>query len=171
MSSSTESSDDRESIKYLGLQVTYSSGRWTEDEHRRFLEAMQLYGKNWKLVQNYIGTRVSSQIRSHAQKYFNKISNQFLQGKTKERRSISVMVDFKESSHSVQTQARLNSTEYENSNINNTNDFEGVCRFNSPQNFNENGYDYEEFENNEDSDNLFNNKIPKINYGFENFFD
>ena len=53
--------------------MKYSAGRWTEEEHNRFLEAIYKFGKDWKRVQEYIETRNSSQIRSHAQKYFNKI--------------------------------------------------------------------------------------------------
>ena len=48
-------------------------GRWTLIEHERFLEAYKLYGKNWKLVEKYVGTRSATQARSHAQKYFYKL--------------------------------------------------------------------------------------------------
>jgi len=34
-----------------------------------------LYGRDWKLVSNLIPTRSSAQIRSHAQKYFAKLSS------------------------------------------------------------------------------------------------
>ena len=30
--------------------------------------AIRLYGKNWKKVTRYVGTRISAQVRSHAQK-------------------------------------------------------------------------------------------------------
>lgn len=31
------------------------------------------YGKNWKKVEEIVGTRSGSQVRSHAQKFFNKL--------------------------------------------------------------------------------------------------
>jgi len=36
------------------------TGRWTMDEHFRFIEALQLYGKEWKRVQQHVGTRSST---------------------------------------------------------------------------------------------------------------
>ena len=48
-------------------------GRWNKDEHRKFIEAIIKYGNNWKDVQKYIDTRTSTQARSHAQKYFEKM--------------------------------------------------------------------------------------------------
>mmetsp|Transcript_6162 Transcript_6162/g.7888 ORF Transcript_6162/g.7888 Transcript_6162/m.7888 type:complete len:89 (-) Transcript_6162:1650-1916(-) len=49
------------------------TGRWTRDEHYRFVEALKLYGKEWKRVQEHIVTRSSTQARSHAQKFFVKL--------------------------------------------------------------------------------------------------
>ena len=34
---------------------------------------LKIYGKNWKKVEGFIGTRTGTQIRSHAQKFFNRI--------------------------------------------------------------------------------------------------
>lgn len=34
---------------------------------------MKLYGKEWRKVQQHVGTRTSTQARSHAQKFFVKI--------------------------------------------------------------------------------------------------
>ena len=54
-----------------------SNGRWTKQEHEKFLlgtvfltAGLQLYGRNWKKIEEIIGTRSGSQIRSHAQKFF-----------------------------------------------------------------------------------------------------
>jgi len=49
------------------------TGRWTMDEHFRFIEALQQYGKEWKRVQMHVGSRSSTQARSHAQKFFVKL--------------------------------------------------------------------------------------------------
>ena len=53
--------------------IKYLSGRWKEDEHKRFIEAIIKYGNDWKQVQKYVKTRSSTQARSHAQKFFVKI--------------------------------------------------------------------------------------------------
>jgi MYB-related transcription factor LHY len=42
------------------------NGRWTEAEHKRFIEGLKLFGKDWRLIEEHIGTRTCSQIRSHA---------------------------------------------------------------------------------------------------------
>ena len=56
---------------------TFNTGRWLPDEHHRFIEALLKFGNEWKSVQKHVGTRSSTQARSHAQKFFVKI------GKTK----------------------------------------------------------------------------------------
>ena len=49
-----------------------NAGRWTDEEHERFLQAIRDYGKDWSMVEGTIGTRSSNQIRSHAQKFVTK---------------------------------------------------------------------------------------------------
>ena len=51
----------------------YSTGRWKSDEHQRFIDAIIKYGNNWRQVQKCVGTRSSTQTRSHAQKFFEKL--------------------------------------------------------------------------------------------------
>mmetsp|Transcript_21908 Transcript_21908/g.31922 ORF Transcript_21908/g.31922 Transcript_21908/m.31922 type:complete len:259 (+) Transcript_21908:71-847(+) len=57
-----------------------TTGRWTPDEHRLFLEGIMLYGKDWKKMQPLIKTRSLVQIRTHAQKVFKKIGLKKLAG-------------------------------------------------------------------------------------------
>jgi len=51
----------------------FKNGRWTQEEHKRFIESILKYGNEWKKVEQYIGTRSSTQARSHAQKFFEKM--------------------------------------------------------------------------------------------------
>ena len=51
----------------------FQSGKWTEEEHEKFIEGILLYGNEWKKVQEIIKTRSSAQARSHGQKFFLKI--------------------------------------------------------------------------------------------------
>jgi len=47
---------------------------WTEEEHRRFLEAVRCFGAhNHKAIASYVSTRNSTQVRSHSQKFFKKL--------------------------------------------------------------------------------------------------
>jgi SHAQKYF class myb-like DNA-binding protein len=48
-------------------------GRWTDQEHEVFLEGLTKYGKQWKTIATLIGTRTVVQVRTHAQKYFQKM--------------------------------------------------------------------------------------------------
>lgn len=48
-------------------------GRWSKEEHERFLEGIILYGTNWKKIRELVGTRTKIQICSHAQKFFSKM--------------------------------------------------------------------------------------------------
>ena len=51
----------------------FNEGRWSFEEHKKFIEALVEYRKNWKKIQMYVGTRSSSQVRSHSQKFLLKI--------------------------------------------------------------------------------------------------
>ena len=50
-------------------------GRWTLKEHIQFLQALEKYGVNWKIIRKIIRTRTATQIRSHCQKFFIKLKN------------------------------------------------------------------------------------------------
>ena len=51
----------------------FQAGKWTDEEHEKFIEGILIYGNEWKKVQEIIKTRTSAQARSHAQKFFLKI--------------------------------------------------------------------------------------------------
>ena len=50
-----------------------NGGRWSNDEHDKFLNGLELYGVKWKKFKNLIKTRTLLQIRSHAQKFYLKM--------------------------------------------------------------------------------------------------
>ncbi len=64
------SSNEEENNKSQG---NFNNGRWSEEEHKKFLEGILEFGNEWKKVQKVIKTRSSTQARSHAQKFFLKI--------------------------------------------------------------------------------------------------
>ncbi|KAI7731968.1 hypothetical protein M8C21_008980 [Ambrosia artemisiifolia] len=53
--------------------ITKSRQTWSDPEHDKFLEALQLFDRDWKKIEAFIGSKTVIQIRSHAQKYFLKI--------------------------------------------------------------------------------------------------
>lgn len=60
---------------------------WTEDEHRQFLLGLHKYGKgDWRSIsRNFVVSRTPTQVASHAQKYFIRLSSD---NKNKRRSSI-----------------------------------------------------------------------------------
>ncbi|XP_057778526.1 probable transcription factor At5g61620 isoform X2 [Salvia miltiorrhiza] len=62
---------------------------WSEEEHRSFLEGLEKLGKgDWKgIASKFVPSRKSSQVASHAQKYFNRLN---LTASNKKRRRGSV---------------------------------------------------------------------------------
>ena len=55
------------------IKKNFNKGRWSSDEHLKFLRAYVNFGKKYNQSQKYIGSRNSMQIRSHAQKFFLKL--------------------------------------------------------------------------------------------------
>ena len=59
------------------LPLNTKGGRWSGQEHDRFVKALSLYGKDWKKVERFVGTRSIIQVRSHAQKHFLKLKKRY----------------------------------------------------------------------------------------------
>lgn len=54
-------------------EAVIATGRWLPDEHAAFIQGLKQFGPNWRSIQSLVPTRTLIQIRTHAQKYFNKI--------------------------------------------------------------------------------------------------
>jgi SHAQKYF class myb-like DNA-binding protein len=59
---------------YDGADSGTNHGRWTREEHAVFLHGLELHGKEWKKIADMISSRSVVQIRTHAQKYFQKVA-------------------------------------------------------------------------------------------------
>lgn len=72
---SPSTADDEFSSKKIRKPYTITKSReiWTEPEHDKFLEALQLFDRDWKKIEAFVGSKTVIQIRSHAQKYFMKV--------------------------------------------------------------------------------------------------
>ncbi|GFH58532.1 hypothetical protein CTEN210_15008 [Chaetoceros tenuissimus] len=53
-----------------------NTGKWTDEEHHRFEEGLEKYGKGqWKKIASHVGTRTSTQVNTHAQSYAENSNN------------------------------------------------------------------------------------------------
>ncbi|KAL1351885.1 hypothetical protein HN51_015766 [Arachis hypogaea] len=73
--SSSSTSTDQASAKKVRKPYTITKSResWSDEEHDKFLEALQLFDRDWKKIEDFVGSKTVIQIRSHAQKYFLKV--------------------------------------------------------------------------------------------------
>jgi SHAQKYF class myb-like DNA-binding protein len=56
--------------KYDTAPGGVSTGRWSKDEHKQFLQALVKVGKSYRKIANLIGSRKYSQVKSYGKKYF-----------------------------------------------------------------------------------------------------
>lgn len=69
-----------------------NTGRWTAEEHRLFLQGLEEHGKGWKKIASLIQTRTVVQIRTHAQKYFQKLAKARANGEVEEEKIVTTSV-------------------------------------------------------------------------------
>ena len=129
---------------------SYSSGRWTLDEHEKFIDGVIKYGNNWSLVQEYIGTRTCTQTRSHAQKFFLKLKKFKFSTKNKNNFSINspkllhdIIKNSHENEYNDDIEKNFQKIEYQEDNDN-------ICEKN------------ENFEESNNKNNIYNNKVNNI---------
>ncbi|KAL4569186.1 hypothetical protein LXL04_024820 [Taraxacum kok-saghyz] len=70
--------------------ITKQRERWTEEEHKKFLEALKLYGRAWRRIEEHVGSKTAVQIRSHAQKFFSKVVRESTSGDVAEVKPIEI---------------------------------------------------------------------------------
>ena len=61
-------------------------GKWTDEEHEKFIEGILIFGTEWKKVQEIIKTRSSEQARSHGQKFFKRFKDLIKKNEEKHKR-------------------------------------------------------------------------------------
>ncbi|KAL3326797.1 hypothetical protein AABB24_037478, partial [Solanum stoloniferum] len=44
--------------------ITKSRESWTEEEHDKFLEALQLFDRDWKKIEDFVGSKTVIQVQS-----------------------------------------------------------------------------------------------------------
>ena len=49
------------------IQKSGKNRKWTEDEKKRFIEGIQLYGKDWVKVAKFVGSRNNEQVNKYSQ--------------------------------------------------------------------------------------------------------
>jgi SHAQKYF class myb-like DNA-binding protein len=56
-----------------------NKGHWKNSEHQKLIQGLFIYGKNWKMIKNYVKSRSIAQIRSHSQKYWTQLKKKLLE--------------------------------------------------------------------------------------------
>lgn len=54
----------------MNKAVKKTVGRWSNEERKRFMQAVELYGDDWPAVERFVATRTYKQIISYAFKQF-----------------------------------------------------------------------------------------------------
>ncbi|XP_024542553.1 myb-like protein I [Selaginella moellendorffii] len=66
-----ESLQSENKVKFS--QRVSESRYWTNEERQRFKKALKTFGTDFAAIAKFVGTRSSTQVRTHAQKYYAKL--------------------------------------------------------------------------------------------------
>ena len=47
-------------MRHINSNPHLQTGRWSKEEHKRYIEALKMFGKDWKKVKEYVVTRSGS---------------------------------------------------------------------------------------------------------------
>lgn len=72
----------------------FNTGRWTNEEHKKFWIGLERYGNNWKKIRSVVVTRTETQIKTHYQKH---VDDKALYNKSEKHFQIYDYIDTKES--------------------------------------------------------------------------
>ena len=61
--------------KKIISDANINEGRWTEEERDNFIKGLILYDTNWKKINSLIPSRTYTQVRSHAQKFYQRMKS------------------------------------------------------------------------------------------------
>jgi hypothetical protein len=50
-----EEEEDKEEVKMNADGI--NEGKWTDEEHNKFINGLKLFGKNWNMIRQHVGTR------------------------------------------------------------------------------------------------------------------
>ena len=68
---------DRQHKEARPVEKKAQSRYWTPEEHARFLEALEKFGpKEVRAISQYVGSRTTTQVRTHAQKFYLKLQKE-----------------------------------------------------------------------------------------------
>lgn len=96
-----------------------NTGRWQAEEHEVFLKGLNEHGKQWKKIAVMIKTRSVVQVRTHAQKYFQKLlkNEKKEEGRQGKERSSSILSTSTAVSTSTSAVKRKSSTKGTKTNL------------------------------------------------------
>ena len=173
-----EKKEKKKNSSKLLENKTLNGGRWNDDEHLKFIEAIYYYTNDWKEVQKYVRTRTPNQVRSHAQKFILKLrtfkdsslgidftENNFKNLKEIIKKIKEIEQNTNKNNILLLLNQKLSENNLKNSHINTNNKNEKIVDENIKTNIEEKNIDKENLNNNE---NNYEKEKFKIEKSYEN---